>query len=68
MVQHIDAARLFRLIHFECIHLALCRAPYVKALTIGGQLRIHPAEAVEVEKMLLLIEQLLPVVLAVDVE
>ena len=68
MAQHVDAARLFGFVHLERVDRAARLFHRVIARAIGFQLVFHAAKAVYVDKVLLFVEQLLPVVLAVDVE
>ena len=68
MVQHVDTARFFGLVHLERVDRAARLFHHVIARTVRCQLIFHAAKAVEVDKVLLFVEQLLSVVLAVDIE
>ena len=68
MTQHIDAARLLRFIHSERIDGTARLFHHVIARTVRCQLIFHAAKSVKIDKVLLFVEQLLPVVLAVDIK
>ena len=64
----VHAPLLLRLVHLQGLQLLPGGLHGLVAGGVGLQLRLHPAEAVQVGAVLFLVQQLLPVVLAVDVQ
>lgn len=56
MVQHVDTARFFGLVHLERVDRAARLFHHVIARTVRCQLIFHAAKAVEVDKVLLFVE------------
>ena len=68
MAQRVDAAGLFRLVHFKRLDLPPGLTRRLITLGIGFRQAVEPGEAVEVRAVLLLVEQLRALVLAVDIQ
>ena len=68
VAQGIHAAGLLCLVHLQGVHLATDIRQLGVFLPIGGQQRLGAAEAVQIQQVLLLVQQLLAVVLPVDVQ
>ena len=68
VAQGIHAAGLLCLVHLQGVHLATDIRQLGVFLPIGGQQRLGAAEAIQIQQVLLLVQQLLAVVLTVDVQ
>ena len=66
--QGIHPAGLLRLVHLQSLHLAAQDGHGLVFFAILRQQLLRPAEAVQIQQVLLLVQQLLAVVLAVDIE